>query len=56
MEDNNWLEDKLSWTAQNLLNLGYVKDQDEWEIFKEALEDFVMNFLEGADYDEEETE
>ena len=41
-----WKDEKISWHAVDLRDLGYIKNQSEWDEFQEYLCDTVQRYLE----------
>lgn len=49
--DEQWLDESISWSAENLIGMHYITDQDDWEEFKNSVEEFVQNYLEELNYE-----
>lgn len=43
--ENLWLNETIAWSAEALLSNNYVKNEADWNEFKNAVEDFVHYFL-----------
>jgi hypothetical protein len=45
MSKDDWKDEQISWHAVDLYDLGYVKNQGDWEKFQEILCDTVVAYL-----------
>lgn len=41
----NWLDDKLEWVAQDLLDMDYISDESDWREFSEFMQDNAERFF-----------
>ena len=41
------IEDEISWSAEDLIRWGFVKNYDHWEQFMKHMNDASMQFFEG---------
>jgi len=49
----DWKDDRIEWYAEDLLNLGYIFNQTEWDRFREALDHASMEFFLELQIDDE---
>lgn len=40
-----WLDEKLEWVAEDLLNMDYISDEDDWNEFQEFMQDNAERFF-----------
>lgn len=41
-----WLTDEVRWSAQVMFDIGYIKTEDDWIEFSDALSEFAQHYLE----------
>lgn len=41
----SWFDDKLEWVASDLLEMGYVQDEYDWQDFSEFMSESAMIFF-----------
>jgi len=49
--NEKWLDESISWSAEHLVGMHYLADQDDWEEFKDAVQEFVQHYLEELNYE-----
>ena len=49
--NEKWLDESVSWSAEYLVGMHYLADQDDWEEFKDAVQEFVQHYLEELNYE-----
>ena len=41
----SWLDESLEWVAEDLLNMDYISDEDDWREFSEFMTDNAERFF-----------
>ena len=50
---DEWKDDRIEWYAEDLVNLGYISSEAEWNRFREALDNCSMEFFMELEMDTE---
>lgn len=45
----NWLDEILEWHADDLVKLGFIKSQQDWEKFSKVMSDTAMNYIQDRE-------